>query len=337
MKSVSFLIPTCNSAKVLGACLRAITQQDYPRELVEIVIADAGSTDATLEIASKYTNKIYPNLLRTGEAGKAVAFRHASNEIIAMIDSDNILPSNDWLVRMLEPFADEEIIGAEPIEYTHREQDGYIVRYCAMMGMTEPIPMFLGNYDRYNLLTGKWTGLPVETEDKGNYLKVYLTRRTLPTIGANGFLIRRSVMDLVDIGNYLYDIDVLYELIPKGYNKVAKVKVGIVHLIANSIRVYARKQRRRARDRVCDYNVRARKYPWGKIMSKLGFLKYIAYTLLVFPLFAQALIGYSRKRDLAWLFHPLACWICLWEYGWGYLLGWLGRKQIFDRDQEYQG
>jgi len=150
--SVSVVVPTYNSAKTLGDCLESIKNQDYQGE-VEIIIADGGSTDSTLEIARKYTDKIYPNPLKTGEAGKAAGVKHAKNEIIALIDSDNILPSRDWLSRMIEPFQDREIAGTEPLYYTYRKEDGYITRYCAMLGMNDPLCLFLGNYDRIKIIT----------------------------------------------------------------------------------------------------------------------------------------------------------------------------------------
>jgi len=97
--SISIITPTYNSAKTLASCLDSIKAQNYKGD-IEIIIADGGSTDSTLEIAQKYTDKIYPNPLKTGEAGKAAGVKHAKNEIIALIDSDNILPSRDWLSRM---------------------------------------------------------------------------------------------------------------------------------------------------------------------------------------------------------------------------------------------
>jgi len=97
--SISIITPTYNSAKTLASCLDSIKNQDYKGD-IEIIIADGGSTDSTLEIAQKYTDKIYPNPLKTGEAGKAAGVKHARNEIIALIDSDNILPSGDWLSSM---------------------------------------------------------------------------------------------------------------------------------------------------------------------------------------------------------------------------------------------
>lgn len=75
-------------------------------EKIEIIIADGGSTESALEIAKKYTDNIHSNPLKTGEDGKAVGVKHSKGEIIALIDSDNILPTEDWLLRMIEPFQD---------------------------------------------------------------------------------------------------------------------------------------------------------------------------------------------------------------------------------------
>ena len=139
MNTISIVIPTYNSEKTLTECLESINNQDYPGEKIEIIIADGGSTDKTLEIAKRYTGKIFFNPLRTGEAGKAVGIKHAKGEIVALIDSDNILPSKDCLRRMVEPFEDSEIAGSEPLYYTYRRGDGYITRYCALMGMNDPL------------------------------------------------------------------------------------------------------------------------------------------------------------------------------------------------------
>ena len=65
--------------------------------------------------------------------------KHSKGEIIALIDSDNILPTQDWLFRMTEPFQDREIAGTEPLYYTYRKEDGYITRYCAMFEMNDPL------------------------------------------------------------------------------------------------------------------------------------------------------------------------------------------------------
>jgi glycosyltransferase involved in cell wall biosynthesis len=319
LPSISIVIPTYNSKKFLPLCLQSINEQDYPKDKLEIILVDGGSTDCTIDIAKEFgVTKILHNPLRTGEAGKALGMKVAKNEIIAFIDSDNILDRKDWFKRMIEPFEDMEIVGAEPLYYSYRRKDGYITRYCALIGMNDPLCLFLGNYDRYSYLTGKWTELNVKQEDKGNYLKIELNEKAIPTIGANGFLIRREILNGCSIGNYLFDIDVVYELVKQGYNKFAKVKIGIVHIFSDSISNFVSKQTRRIRDYTYYKELGLRKYPWSSV-GKKNLLKFIVYTILVIPLLIQVIKGYIKKSDVAWLFHVPACWLTLITYAKNYL------------------
>jgi len=59
--------------------------------------------DRTLEIARRYTNSIFNNPLKTEKAGKVVGVKKAKGDIIALINSDNILPTKDWFKRMIKP------------------------------------------------------------------------------------------------------------------------------------------------------------------------------------------------------------------------------------------
>lgn len=334
MFSISILIPTYNSEKTIRACLESIYMQDYPKGLIEIIIADPGSVDNTRKIVNemKIRNRdinlsIVPNFLKTGEAGKASALKYAKGDIIALIDSDNILPEKDWLRNMTAPFNDNEIVGSEPIEYTYRKEDGFITRYCAMIGMNDPICMFMGNYDRYNLLTDRWTEMPVIVKDRGDYLKVSLDEKHLPTIGANGFLIRRDALIKCSVENYLFDIDIIWEILTNGYtyqniscNNIAKVKTGIVHIFSGSISDFSRKQMRRIKDFFYFKQLDVRKYPWGEL-DKLRLCRFVVYSILIIPLFIQMIKGFFKRPDSAWLFHPAACVITLWIYVYGTITG----------------
>lgn len=325
--TISIIIPTLNSAKTLRDCLESIAMQEYSEDKIEIIIADGGSTDKTLAIINDFDIKVVSNPLKTGEAGKAAGLRYAKNDIIALIDSDNILPDKDWLKMMTEPFEDLEIIASEPIEYTYRKTDGYITRYCALLGMNDPLCLFLGNYDRYSALTGKWTDLPVSVEERGRYLKVALNPAMMPTIGANGFLIRRDVLKTIDIGDYFFDIDILSLINSSSPLKVAKVKNGIIHIFSGNISTFARKQRRRVRDYLYYNKLKIRKYQWRSV-NKIGLAKFIFSCLSLVPLLFQSISGYLKKPDTAWFFHPVACWITLWEYGWGRIGGMFGVMEL---------
>lgn len=331
--SVSIILPVLNAGAVLEPCLRSIREQDYPEKKIEIILVDGGSVDDTLKIANRYKCRVVKNVLKTAEAGKAVGVKKARGEIIALIDSDNIFPDVKWLRRMVEPFKNSEIVASEPIEYTYRRSDPYLTRYFAMLGMNDPICLFLGNYDRMSFVTGRWTGLSFYEEDQGGYLKVRLDHLPIPTVGANGFLIRREVLMAAGIKDYLFDIDVLIKLIKQeGVIQIAKVKTGIIHtFVEDSPRKFFRKQLRRVNDMMFHRAEKSREIDWERqFITEIIWFQ--VQCLLVIPIIMQMLKGYLRRPDWAWIFHPVACY-STWVI---YLYGWVKGKVVpreSDRDE----
>ncbi len=332
LPTISIVIPTLNSAKTLGLCLKSIAEQDYPRRKIEILVIDGGSKDETIKIAMKHNvKKILHNPLKTGEAGKALGVSEAGNEIIALIDSDNILNEKNWLKKMTEPFNDKKIVGSEPLYYTYRREDSFLTRYCALVGMNDVLCLYLGNYDRYCLITNRWTELKVRTIDKGSYLSLVLDEKNIPTMGANGFLVRTHAAKCLDYKPYLFDIDFIYELIKNGYNEFAKVKIGIIHLFADDIGIFIRKTYRRVRDYLFYERQRMRKYPW-KRQNFLRMLKFALYTMTLIPISIDSIRGYRRLPDKAWFFHLVACWLTLLVYGISHTLnGMRDTSKVFQR------
>jgi glycosyltransferase involved in cell wall biosynthesis len=324
---VSFVIPTLNSEKTLKVCLDSILSQNQPRDSYEIVVADAGSSDATVEIAkSAGVDKIVNNELKTGEAGKSEGIKAATGEIIALVDSDNILPDSSWLAQMTAPFCDPDVVASEPLAYTVRKNDPALTRYFALLGMNDPLCLFTGNYDRFCAVTGKWTGLDVPQVDQGGWLKLTLSEAALPTIGANGFVFRRSLLEHVKWDTYFFDIDVMQQAVAAGYPYVAKVKCGIVHLYCTRLNDFYRKQKRRIRDFLFFAQEKQRTYPWDK-QRKMGIVLFAISTFTLLPVLIQSIIGFCRKPDSAWLYHLPVCWITLWAYGIGTLRKVIGFKQ----------
>ena len=336
LPTISIIIPTLNSEKTIALCLEQIKQQDYSRDKLEIIIADGGSEDSTLTIVKEklagFNYKVILNKLKTGEAGKAVGVKSASNEIVGLIDSDNLLPEEDWLKCMVLPFEDSEIVASEPLSYTYRKDDGLITRYCALIGMNDPLCLFLGNYDRYCVLTGEWTEVPYHAEDKKDFLKIKFNKKQqLPTIGANGFFIRRDILNKYDIGDYLFDIDIICDLVSRGSCAIAKVKVGIIHLFSGSLRQFVNKQRRRIKDYTYYKQAGLRKYQWEKL-NFWGLVKFCSYSILVIPLLCQILRGYFKKQDRAWFFHLPACCASFYIYSCNMLLTFIKGTKAADRN-----
>jgi glycosyltransferase involved in cell wall biosynthesis len=316
---VSVLVPTLNSERTLGACLDAIRAQDYPPQLVEVIVADGGSSDGTVALAGSYGARVVANPLVSGEAGKAAALRAAGGEVVALVDSDNVLVGTDWLRRMVAPFADAAIVGTEPIAYSAIPADTLIDRYCAIFGVNDPLCLFIGNYDRMCAATGRWTAIPLNAVDHGDYVAVELDRPVLPTFGANGTLYRRTALEPY-VGDYLMDIDIPVRMaIDHRGLRFAKVRTSIRHMFCRDTAAFARKQKRRIRDYFAAPRTgEARAYPWGGMAGR-GIVAFVLSCATVVPLVVQSTRAFSRSHDRAAFFHPVACWLTLYVYGTNFL------------------
>src|SRR6185295_16625868 len=72
---VSIIVPTLNAGALLDNCLASIAAQTYPRDRIEIILADAFSKDATRDIARKYGATIIDDPGKNMEEGKRLALR----------------------------------------------------------------------------------------------------------------------------------------------------------------------------------------------------------------------------------------------------------------------
>jgi len=102
---VSLLIPAHNEELVMGATLEAMLALDYPKDRLEIIVINDGSTDSTKEIIDSYRkrdNRIRLYDVPQGEGGKGksralnLGLQIARSEFIAVYDADNT-PAPDAL------------------------------------------------------------------------------------------------------------------------------------------------------------------------------------------------------------------------------------------------
>lgn len=349
MKSslVSIIIPTLNAQKALAICLESIKNQKYHH--IEIFVVDGGSSDNTLKIAKKYNCIILKNPLKTAEAAKVVGVGHAQGKYIALIDSDNILPNNDWLKTMIEPLEhDSSLIGSEPWEFTYRPFAGFIERYSALIGANDPYAYVLGIYDRRNAITSKWTTYNLIQENLPGYLRVKLeSALPVPTIGANGTIFRTDFLKKNLNSDYLFDVDIISQVLFDSQKPIyfAKVKIGIIHTYCeSSISKFYRKQVRRLKDyyyykkfRSFDYKNNFNQNPVYNLNLLIkNNLKFALYSFFIVPALVTSIKGYIRKHDLAWFFHPLACLITLYIYIFISLSSVLGFNQVQSRNSWHQ-
>jgi len=82
---VSIIVTTRNNEATLDACLRSIAAQSY--EPIELIVVDNNSSDATPQIAQRYTELVF-NKGPERSAQRNFAVRQAEGAYILIIDSD---------------------------------------------------------------------------------------------------------------------------------------------------------------------------------------------------------------------------------------------------------
>lgn len=105
----SIVVPALNEEKFIEGALRSLkNQKNAPA--YEIIIADGGSTDRTLEIAEKYADIIVHEPRRTIAAGRRTGALAASGEIMVTANADCYYPP-DWLGNLLKPLERRWVVG----------------------------------------------------------------------------------------------------------------------------------------------------------------------------------------------------------------------------------
>lgn len=104
---ISIIIPVINEERRIGECIEAIRQSD---KFCEIIVADGGSSDRTIEIAMSLQGvKVIKTQKGRGTQMNAGAF-HATGEIFLFLHADTIL-ENGWSQAVASALLDSSIVG----------------------------------------------------------------------------------------------------------------------------------------------------------------------------------------------------------------------------------
>lgn len=99
MDKVSLYVPCFNVEKYLDQCLEAVFKQSRPPD--EVIVVDDGSSDNTVQIASRYPVRIERHDKNRGlAAARNTGIRASSHDLVASLDADCVADSR-WLETML--------------------------------------------------------------------------------------------------------------------------------------------------------------------------------------------------------------------------------------------
>ncbi len=126
---ITVAIPAFNEEASIQQTIASVIALDYPKNKIEIIIINDGSTDATAEkvkqVIAEYTQtNVHPNfnskiiLLNQKNAGKGAALnnaiKHASGKYFICLDADSFVEKNA-LKKMLPYFSSPEIAAVIPM------------------------------------------------------------------------------------------------------------------------------------------------------------------------------------------------------------------------------
>ena len=104
-QKISIIIPAFNISDLLTRCVDSVASQDYPKELMQIIVVDDGSTDGTDKVADKLALK-YPNVevfhkVNGGSSSaRNLGIEHATGDYIGFVDSDDYVDSRMYKTMM---------------------------------------------------------------------------------------------------------------------------------------------------------------------------------------------------------------------------------------------
>lgn len=302
---VSIVMPTLNAGAILENCLASIARQTYPREKVEIILADAHSKDNTRDIAARFGATVLDDNGKNMEEGKRLALRHATGEYIVFVDADNEFTHADYLVLAIRALAaNPQALGVESYYLPSSKMSGFCAYLTALLHISDPVAWLMCSNPRLVARDG-------ETE-----------RWTLPAnsyaypLGANGFVFRRADLQSVQADEKFQDTHVALFLMKNGKREWLRIRGrGVHHYYIQTLWLFIQKRRR-----ATVHFLRVQEempVNWMKEKPPVPLWLAAIYCVTFFGPLWHTMRGIIRDRDPRWLWHLLASPASVVGNAWG--------------------
>ena len=109
---VTIVVPVRNSVDTITRCVNALLEQDYPRELLRIIVVDNGSTDGTREKLGRVRSQILvlDEPIKGSSAARNAGILAADTDLIAFTDADCIADPM-WVGELIKCHLDHPAAG----------------------------------------------------------------------------------------------------------------------------------------------------------------------------------------------------------------------------------
>lgn len=300
---ITFAVVTLNEEQRIERCLHAILNQEYPKNNIEIIVMDGGSTDKTISLAKKYGAKIYFNEKKLAEPGLAMAYEKATGDYMVFMAADNIIFDKQWTKKMIQPFLDDpNQILASFSKVMNDPNDNIWNKY--LNEDADPFSAFVfGNASHPETFNKIY---PILKETKAYAIYDY-DIYNFPLIALAQCTVLKTKM-IRKQGSHYDDILPLIHLIQDG-KQIAYIKnTGIYHFSVKGFTNLRLKFKQRIFNSIKTSSYVSREEyvsPQRKVKRYL----FLPYSLsVIIPLFDGIVLA-IRKRKIYMLLHPIVCFI----------------------------
>jgi glycosyltransferase involved in cell wall biosynthesis len=320
LPSISIVTVSYNPDPILfRQCLHAIAKQDYQKERIEHIVLDAGSSLSIIDMARKSRCKVFvrKDLVNKAEQRQYMGAKLSKNEILLFLETDNILPDPNWLRRMVEPFEESSVFCTFSTHNCVHLATSLLARYCSLFGVSDPVLYYLGKSEKmsWHKMSGYDKGKIIS--DNKKYCITQFSKDTLPVLGDNGCMMKRSIFNKTDMSQQEFvHLDLFSEFLGKGFDTCAAVYTCIFHDPGKNLRSLV-KRRLHYSTIYTKEHISKRKYQIYNPTSwkdRINVIKFCIFTVTLIEPIVESIVGFIKKREPAWFLHIVVCWIFLINY-----------------------
>ncbi|MCB9772155.1 MAG: glycosyltransferase [Candidatus Omnitrophica bacterium] len=137
---VSIIAPVFNDQNKIGLLIDSLLNQDYPKDLYEVILVDNGSTDQSKDVIAKYpVILLQEDKVQSSYAARNIGIGQANGDILAFIDSDCIA-DKQWLKQGVATLQSQgaDMAGGK-VEFFFSPQKTAAEIYDSMMSMQNQV------------------------------------------------------------------------------------------------------------------------------------------------------------------------------------------------------
>lgn len=205
-------------------------KQDYPKDKLEVIVVDDGSTDGTARIVQKYNTRYIHQENAGPAAARNTGWKAAKGEIVCFTDSDCI-PHRNWIRELV-------------MCYVSRVKGSNYTKISDFDLQTESdIGAVGGSYDIAN--TGNLLAECIHEEILWRHSRM---PKIIMALGSYNLSVRRDVLEMIDGFSEEYrcasgeDNDLSYRILKAGYKLCFQRDALVAHYHPENLRRYLKEQ-----------------------------------------------------------------------------------------------